>query len=162
MEAISMEKNQSALLTNQSKEISNHDARKKGKVVQRNYIMNDLGALRKKLNHEGRKQDFRIAKEAKDGSNTIIQMRASFFDFIKAKFIDELSQNVEIDDIQNAEAAKAATESSGEAYVEYSMEITFRAKDMTHIVKLIAYTTTCQLMIQPIGEKSGIGVRARD
>ena len=70
--------------------------------------MNDLGALRKKVKHEGRKQDFIIAKEAKDASNTVIQMKASFFDFTKAKFIEDLNEHDDIDDIQNAEAAKAA------------------------------------------------------
>ena len=83
-------------------------------------------------------------------------MKASFFDLTKAKLIDDLLQHVDIDDVQNADAAKATTETSGEAYVEYSMDIIFRAKDKVHTIKLIAYTTTCQLMIQPKGEQSGV------
>jgi hypothetical protein len=83
-------------------------------------------------------------------------MKASFFDFTKAKFIEEIQQNDDINDVQNGEAAKAATEGSGEAYVEYSMDISFKAKDKAHTKKLIAYTTTCQLMIQPKGEPSGV------
>ena len=131
--------------------------KKKGKVVQRNYVMNDVGALRKKLGHETRrKQEFIIAKEAKDGSNIILQMKASFFEFIKAKFIEDLQQNGDIGEIENAEAARATTDSSGDAYVEYSMDITFLANQMSHTVKFIAYTTTCQIMIQPKGEPSGL------
>ena len=36
------------------------------------------------------------------------------------------------------------------------MDINFRVKEVTHTVKLTAYTTTCQLMIQPKGEQSGV------
>ena len=35
------------------------------------------------------------------------------------------------------------------------MEITFKVHKHIHCVKLTAYTTTSQLVIQPIGEKSG-------
>ena len=100
--------------------------------------MNDLGALRKKLQHEGRKPDFILSKEAKHASNTIVQMKASFFDFTKANFIEEMQQSEDIINIQNAEAAKAATENSGDAYVEYAMDISFRVKEVTHTVKLTA------------------------
>ena len=58
--------------------------------------------------------------------------------------------------VQNyAEGVKAATENQGDACVEYAMEITFKASRSNHTVALIAYTTTCQLLFQPIGEKSG-------
>lgn len=69
--------------------------------------------------------------------------------------INDLLLKKEIDKIKNGEAAKAATESSGEAFVEYAMDITFIANPITHTVKLTAYPTTCQLMIQPKGEQSG-------
>ena len=96
--------------------------KKKGKVVQRNYVMKDVGALRKswgtKLKH--------------------------------------LQKNEDIGDVENDEAAKAATDSAGDAYVEYSMDITFMANQMSHTIKFIAYTTTCQIMIQPKGEPSGL------
>ena len=158
MEAISVTSQQvDSVSLNLNTEVSSKtDGKKKGKVVQRNYVMNDVGALRKKLRHEARKQEFLLAKEAKDCSNVVVQMKASFFDYTKAKFIDEVQENNDINDISNGEAAKAATESSGDAYVEYSMDITFMAKDMAHTVKIIAYTTTCQIMIQPKDEQSGI------
>ena len=60
--------------------------------------------------------DFVLAKEAKDGSNVVIQMRASFFEFTKAKFIEQILQNDDVNDVQNGEAVKAATEGSGDAY----------------------------------------------
>ena len=70
MDVIEIEKNQPVV--DQISEIANQDARKKGKIVQKNYVMNDLGALRKKLKHEGRQKEFILAKEASDGSNAII------------------------------------------------------------------------------------------
>jgi hypothetical protein len=81
-------------------------------------------------------------------------MKASFFDYVKANFINDLEDNENILSVENAEGAKAATENAGDAYVEYSMEISFKASKHIHVVKLIAYTTTSQLMFQPVGEKN--------
>ena len=150
-----MDDSQQILPSNKRGDISNQDVAKKGKVTQRNYVMNDLGALRKKLKHEGRKHDFILSKEAKDGSNAVVQMKTSFFEYTKAKLVEEIQDSEDIINIENAEAAKAATESSGDAYVEYSLDITFRANNTEHTIKIIAYTTTCQLMIQPKGEQNG-------
>ena len=130
--------------------------KKKGKILQRNYVLNDVGALKKKMKQETRKQDIAIGKEAKDGSNIMVPMKASFFEFVKANFINDLEENEDILQIQNAEGAKAATENSGDAFVEYSMEISFKACENIHTVKLTAYTTTSQLMFQPKGEKPEI------
>ena len=115
-------------------DVSSKDDKRKGTVIQRSYVMNDLGALRKKLKHEGRKQDFMISNEARDASNTVIQMKTSFFEFTKAKFTEEILQLEDIVTVNNAEAAKAATETSGEAYVEFSFDITFKAKEKTQFL----------------------------
>ena len=127
-----------------------------GSTKQRNYVLNDVGALKKKMAQEKRAEDIIISKEAKNFSNVIIHMRASFFEFVKANFIHELEQSPSIVNIQNAEGVKANTESCGEAFVEYSVEITFISSDHSHTVKITAYTTTSQLMIQPVHEKPGI------
>ena len=109
---------------------------KKGKVVQRNYILNDVAALKKKLRAEGKKHEVAIGKEAKDASNITVPMKASFFEFVKNNFIEDLSNNSSILNIDNAVGTKAATDGSGDAYVEYSMEITFKAHKHDHCVKL--------------------------
>ena len=129
--------------------------KKTGIVKQRNYVLNDVGALKKKLKHENKKQEIVIGKEARDGSNVTVPMRASFFEFVKFNFIQEIENNDAIVKIENAEGVKAPTETSGEAFVEYSMDITFNVKDSTHTVKITAYTTSSQLMVQPVGEKAG-------
>ena len=74
---------------------------------------------------------------------------------MKFNFIQEIENNDDIVKIENAEGVKAPTETSGEAFVEYSMDITFKVKDSTHTVKITAYTTSSQLMVQPVGEKAG-------
>ena len=127
----------------------------KGRVVQRNYILNDVAALKKKLRAEGKKNEVSIGKEAKDASNITVPMKASFFEFVKEHFINDLNENLDIVKIDNAVGTKAATDSFGDAFVEYSVEITFKVTKHVHCIKLTAYTTTSQLVIQPIGEKSG-------
>ena len=53
---------------------------RKGVVKQRNYILNDVAALEKKMKAEGKKREVSIGKEAKDASNITIPMKASFFE----------------------------------------------------------------------------------
>ena len=53
--------------------------------------------------------------------------------------------------IDNAVASKATTENSGGAFVEYSLDITFKSQDMPFTTKLTAYTTSCRLMFQLVG-----------
>ena len=50
---------------------------KKGQVVQRNYVLNDTAALKKKKRHETRKEPYNLGMEARDGSNMVIQMKTS-------------------------------------------------------------------------------------
>ena len=127
----------------------------RGNLKQRNYILNDVGALKKKLKAEVMKHEVAIGKEAKDASNITVPMKASFFEFVKAHFINDLMGYKDIVKVDNAEGVKAATENFGDAFVEYLMEITFKVNKHVHCVKLTAYTTTSQLVFQPVGEKSG-------
>ena len=140
-------------LSNQRLETAVNVKKKTGKVIQRNYVLNDVGALKKKMKHESRKLEFEIGKEAKDGSNIMFPMKASFFEFVKLYMINELEDNDDIISVENAEGAKAGSENSGDVYVEFAMDISFKAKGNVHTIKMTAYTTTSRLMIQPIGEK---------
>ena len=111
--------------------------KKKGKVIQRNYTLNDTGALRKKLKWEtSRKVDFAVAKEAKIGCNISLHMKSSFFEMVKEFFIPDLEEMDDILSIDNAEAAKAGTEGFGDAFVEYSMEISFKVENNEHTIKI--------------------------
>ena len=99
-------------------------------MKKRQYVLNDSGALKKKLKHEDRKFDVSISKEAKDLSNVTVEMKASFFEFAKTHFLQELSENPNIIEVINAEGVKVSTESHGDAFVEYSLEISFKFKDL--------------------------------
>ena len=68
--------------------------------------------------------------------------------------IEDLKWNPMIASVENTEAVKAHSGNFGEAFVEYSVEVGFRAGDKLHKIKLTAYTTTCSVMIQPLGEAS--------
>ena len=108
------------------------------------------------MRHENRKHDIAIGKEAKDFSNISVVMRPSFFDFVKANFVQDLQKSSDILKVANIEGIKVATEDHGEAFVEYSVEITFEANKGCHTIKLTAYTTNSHVMIQPMHEKSGL------
>ena len=145
----------SVLANNSGKNLDNAAANAsigKGQVVQRNYVLNDTGALKKKLRHETRKDPFNLGTEARNGSSMVVEMKTSFFEHVKSEFIKELITQDGIKNVDNAIGAKANTEKSGEAFVEYSLDITFEVREKTHAVKLTAYTTTCRIMFQPIGE----------
>ena len=76
--------------------------KKKGRLVQRNYVLNDVAALKKKMKAEKKKLDFAIGKEARDGSNITVPMKASFFEFVKANFIRNIEENGNILKVENA------------------------------------------------------------
>ena len=93
---------------------------KKGRIIQKNYILNDSGALKKKKKHESRKEPFNLGVEARDGSNMVIEMKTSFFEYVKASFVNALAETNGIESVENGVASKAPTENSGVAVVEYS------------------------------------------
>ena len=126
--------------------------KKIGQIIQKNYVLNDANALKKKKRHESRKEAYNLGTEARDGSNMVIQMKTSFFEHVKAGFIHDLVSMEGIEQIDNAIGAKVSTESSGEAFVEYSLDIKFTAQEKTHVVKITAYTTSCRMVFQPVGE----------
>ena len=71
---------------------------------------------------------------------------------MKANFVNDLLKMDNIEAVENALWTKAATENSGEAYVEYSFDISFKAQDKIYSAKVTAYTTTCKIMFQPLGQ----------
>ena len=126
-----------------------------GKVNQVNYTLNDTAALKKKLRHEtNRKEPFTNGSDAKDGSNVVILLKTSFFEHMKMTYLKDLSVMAGITEITNALATKASTNMSGDAFVEYALDVRFIVSGHNHGVKLTAYPTTCKVMIQPL-EKVG-------
>ena len=85
-----------------------------GKVIQRNYILNDVEAIKKKIRSERRGKDLSV-KEAKDGSNIMIALKASLFEIIKSNFIRDLQEDPNVISRKNAEGLKVSTLESGAA-----------------------------------------------
>ena len=93
-----------------------------GQTIQRNYVLNDIGALKKKIRHESRKDPYNQGTEARDGSNMVLLFKTSFFEYLKYNFINDLVKASGIDNVHNVIGAKVNSESSGEAFVEFSLE----------------------------------------
>ena len=98
---------------------------RKGQIIQKNYVLNDSSALKKKKRNETRKEAFNLGTEARDGSNMVIEMKTSFFEYVKSQFVQDILKNQDIVKVENAFGAKATTENSGDAYVEFSFDINF-------------------------------------
>ena len=127
-----------------------------GRIIQMNYVLNDAAALKKKLRNEtNRKEPYTAGSDAKDGSNVVILMKTSFFEHVKSAFMKDMMNTDNIVEIGNATASKAPSGNSGDAFVEYALEIKFKAGGNSHGVKLTAYATSCKLQIQQLGEKPG-------
>ena len=129
--------------------------KKNSNVVKKDYILNDLEALKKKLDNEHLKPEIKISNEAVDGGNTTITMKTSLFEYCKQFLMETLKKD---DRIIKAEAVKkvvADTNYHGEADVEFQLEISFKVNDFEHKVKVLCYTTTCRMMVQQMEEAPG-------
>ena len=67
--------------------ISNEDSAVSKKnqvnVMKKAYVLNNLEALKKKMNNEKRKPEIAISGEAIDGSCTTVSMKTSLFEYSK-------------------------------------------------------------------------------
>ena len=89
-------------------------SKQRGQVIKKNYVLNDTSALKKKVRNEtNRKEALNHGIDSKDGSNVVILMKTSFFEHLKACFIQDLRQMDGITNIDNAIGSKAPTEQSG-------------------------------------------------
>ena len=130
------------------------EMRKKGKLIQRSYTLNDVNALKKKLKCESsRKREPFIDNEANDGSNLKIAMKASFFELAKERLFEDLKNHEDFIEVNDGIGAVAATSGGNDdAFVEYGMSVKFKKGDTIHKIKLTNYATTCAIMIQPMKE----------
>ena len=127
---------------------------KRGRTLQRNYTLNEVSALKKKLDCEtDRRSNFYMGNEASNGANIQVMMKTSFFEYTKAKFIEDIQASGVVTSVENATRVKVGTETQGEAFVEYAVTISFMVHSIEHTIKLTAYATTCKIMVQSIGEK---------
>ena len=58
-------------------------ATKKDNVLKKDYVLNELEALKKKLDNEDLKPEISISSHAVDGSNATISMKTSLYEYAK-------------------------------------------------------------------------------
>ena len=125
-----------------------------GKVVQRNYVLNDTAAMKKKLKNEmNKKEPYDKGVDAKDGSNVVLFLKTSLFEYVKSQMMQDLLKMDEVRKIDNAVGIKVKSANSGDGFIEFALDVTFEVYKSFYTVKFTAYATTCKIMIQPIGEK---------
>ena len=112
-----------------------------------------LEALKKKLNIENRKPEIQLVGEAKNGSCSTVSMKTSLFEYSKAFMMDIISKDERIIKVNPVRIVVAETNHNGEANVEYQLEVDFKVAENEHKVKISCYTTTCNLLIQIMGQK---------
>ena len=71
---------------------------------------------------------------------------------MKAYFIQDILKSSNILSVENGEGVKVSTDTKGDTFVEYSLEITFEEQQFNHTIKLTAYATTSHIMLQPMNE----------
>ena len=90
--------------------------KRQSKTIQRNYVLNDVGALKNKLECEvARRNPFQISKEAKNGANVSVLMKTSFFEFTKLRFVEDIQRHEDILSIENCTRVKVKTEAQSKS-----------------------------------------------
>ena len=146
-----MEKND-ALNVENSTEV---DAKKQQvNVLKKDYVLNDLEALKKKMNNESRNPGISITGEASNGSCTTVGMKTSLFEYSKVWMFELLSVDERIVDVIPVQKVVADSNHHGQADVEYQLEVQFIVGGHMHKVKLLCYTTTCNILVQNMDGKS--------
>ena len=129
------------------------EKKKQANVIKKDYILNDLEALKKKMANKKRSPEIGIYGEAVNGACTTIGMKTSLFEYSKAFMMEEIGKDARITQITPVAKVVADTIFHGEADIEYQLEIQFKVEENVHKVKVFCYTTTCNLLIQNMGGK---------
>ena len=127
-------------------------AKKNDNVIQKDYVLNELEALKKKLDNEHLKPEISVSNQASDGSNVVISMKTSLYEFMKVNLMDAFNKDCQIVHTKAVKKAIAITHFHEKADIEFQLKIIFRVGENQHKVKVLCYSTTCRMMIQQMGE----------
>jgi hypothetical protein len=89
------------------------------KTVKKDYVLNDMEALKKKLDNAKRKPEIEISGEAVDGSFVTIGVKTSLFEYLKAFLMENFIKDTRISTVQPIQKVVAETNFNGEANVFY-------------------------------------------
>ena len=93
-------------------------------IINKEYVLNDLEALKKKLNNEHRKPEIQMSKEASNGSCATVGMKTSLFEYSKAVMTNILLKDARILEVRAVQKAVAKTNYNGNVDVESSLPLT--------------------------------------
>ena len=75
------------------------EKKKDGNVKKKDYVLNDLEALKKKMANEKRSPEIGLTGEAVDGSCSTVGMKTSLFEYFKAVMMNEIGKDERITSI---------------------------------------------------------------
>ena len=126
----------------------------KPNVLKKDYFLNDIDALKKKLDNSKRNPAIEISKEAIDGSCVTVGMKTALYEYFKACLMDDFKNHPNICVAKPVLKAVANTHMNGVADVEYQLEVSFKIGENIHQVKVLCFSTTCNMLIQNMNGKS--------
>ena len=147
---------QVAMVTKNNEELDISEKKKTSKIVKKDYVLNDLEALKKKLDNAYRKPEIEITTEAIDGSCVTVAVKTSLFEYFKENLVTTLMNDERISKVEPIRKVTASTNHNGDASVEYQLEVDFAIDGNTHKVKLLCFTTTCNILVQNMGGRPEI------
>ena len=126
------------------------------RTAKKSYVLNDLEAIKKKLENAYRQPGIEIVTEAVDGSCVTIGVKTSLFEYFKENLLSTLMNDARVSKVDPVRKVTADTNFNGEASVEYQLEVDFAVDGYAHKVKILCFTTTCNIMIQNMGGRPEI------
>ena len=124
------------------------------KILKKDYVLNDIEALKKKLDNSTRNPSIEISKEAVDGSCVTVGVKTALYEYFKARLMDDFKNHPNICEAKPIQKVVANTHMHGIADVEYQLEVSFKIGNNVHQVKVVCFSTTCNIMIQNMNGKS--------
>ena len=122
------------------------------RIEMKTYILDDLGALKKKWSMISHKPEIDVNGEAVNGSSINVDLKTSLFEIMKVKLTSNLNGHEEITDVSLPVTSKATARNGEEADVEYHLDITFTINEVVEKVKIKCFTTSCRMQIQGFGK----------
>ena len=124
------------------------------KVLKKDYVLNDMEALKKKLDNARRNPGIEISGEAVDSSCVTIGVKTALYEYFKSSLMEILGKDSRIANIKPIQKVIADTNFNGEASVEYQLEIIYLIDGNEHQLKILCFSTTCNIMVQNMGRKT--------
>ena len=137
---------------NASIENSENDVEfRKINIEMKSYNLKEVEALKKKLSYVHLNPPIGLVDEASNGVCISVEMKTSLFEIMKFRWIHDMKEIFEINDIVGVSKAVAGSTNFGKVDVEFTLEATFTVSDIVNKVKVKCYPTKCKMTITHMG-----------